>query len=117
LKGDLQRAIETHEVLYNVAKKYKFLPEVNLIFLLILFIFIYSFINADPFLDSQILIFRIKNLHSFFFFQAFTTNMDLYWAQHPLRPEFIESTYFLYQVNIFRRLIINRMILKNIFLF
>ncbi|XP_066912521.1 ER degradation-enhancing alpha-mannosidase-like protein 3 isoform X2 [Clytia hemisphaerica] len=55
LKGDLQPAIETHEILYNVAKKYKFLPE------------------------------------------AFTTSLDLYWAQHPLRPEFIESTYFLHQ--------------------
>ena len=29
LKGDLQPAIETHEILYNVAKKYKFLPEVS----------------------------------------------------------------------------------------
>lgn len=55
LKGDLKPAIETHEMLYNVAKKYKFLPE------------------------------------------AFTTNFDLHWAQHPLRPEFIESTYFLYE--------------------
>lgn len=55
LKGDLKQAIETHEMLYNVAKKFKFIPE------------------------------------------AFTTNFDLHWAQHPLRPEFIESTYFLYQ--------------------
>ena len=30
LKGDLKPAIETHEMLYNVAKKYKFLPEVCL---------------------------------------------------------------------------------------
>ena len=30
--------------------------------------------------------------------QAFTTNFDLYWSQHPLRPEFAESTYFLYEV-------------------
>lgn len=55
LKGDLHSAIETHEMLYSVAKKFKFLPE------------------------------------------AFTSNFDLHWAQHPLRPEFIESTYFLYQ--------------------
>jgi len=55
LKGDLQSAIETHEMLYTVAKKFKFLPE------------------------------------------AFTTDFNLHWAQHPLRPEFVESTYFLYQ--------------------
>lgn len=55
LKGDLKPAIEMHEILYKVAKKYKFLPE------------------------------------------AFTTNFDVHWGQHPLRPEFVESTYFLYQ--------------------
>ncbi|XP_041049029.1 ER degradation-enhancing alpha-mannosidase-like protein 3 isoform X1 [Carcharodon carcharias] len=55
LKGDLQPAIETHEMLYQVTQRHKFLPE------------------------------------------AFTTDFAVHWAQHPLRPEFIESTYFLYK--------------------
>ncbi|XP_067825713.1 ER degradation-enhancing alpha-mannosidase-like protein 3 [Heptranchias perlo] len=55
LKGDLQPAIETHEMLYQVTQRHKFLPE------------------------------------------AFTTEFAVHWAQHPLRPEFIESTYFLYK--------------------
>uniref|UniRef100_A0A8B9XL48 alpha-1,2-Mannosidase n=1 Tax=Bos mutus grunniens TaxID=30521 RepID=A0A8B9XL48_BOSMU len=29
--------------------------------------------------------------------QAFTTDFRVHWAQHPLRPEFAESTYFLYK--------------------
>uniref|UniRef100_A0A914HBZ6 alpha-1,2-Mannosidase n=1 Tax=Globodera rostochiensis TaxID=31243 RepID=A0A914HBZ6_GLORO len=28
---------------------------------------------------------------------AFTHDLQVHWAQHPLRPEFIESTYFLYR--------------------
>ncbi|XP_065411722.1 ER degradation-enhancing alpha-mannosidase-like protein 3 isoform X3 [Chrysemys picta bellii] len=30
-------------------------------------------------------------------FEAFTTDFRVHWAQHPLRPEFAESTYFLYK--------------------
>uniref|UniRef100_A0A8D3BWY8 alpha-1,2-Mannosidase n=1 Tax=Scophthalmus maximus TaxID=52904 RepID=A0A8D3BWY8_SCOMX len=30
-------------------------------------------------------------------YQAFTTDFRVHWAQHPLRPEFAESTYFLYK--------------------
>ncbi|XP_074871207.1 ER degradation-enhancing alpha-mannosidase-like protein 3 isoform X3 [Carettochelys insculpta] len=55
LRGDLKPAIETHEMLYQVTKQHKFLPE------------------------------------------AFTSDFTVYWAQHPLRPEFAESTYFLYK--------------------
>uniref|UniRef100_A0A1I7SG84 alpha-1,2-Mannosidase n=1 Tax=Bursaphelenchus xylophilus TaxID=6326 RepID=A0A1I7SG84_BURXY len=55
LKGDLKGAIEMHEMLYQVIKKHKFLPE------------------------------------------AFTHDLQIYWAQHPLRPEFLESTYLLYR--------------------
>uniref|UniRef100_A0A915N145 alpha-1,2-Mannosidase n=2 Tax=Meloidogyne javanica TaxID=6303 RepID=A0A915N145_MELJA len=55
LKGDLRGAIEMHQMLYNVVKKHKFLPD------------------------------------------AFTHDLQIHWAQHPLRPEFIESTYFLYR--------------------
>ena len=55
LKGDLKPAIETHEMLYQVMQKHRFLPE------------------------------------------AFTTDFSVHWAHHPLRPEFLESTYFLYK--------------------
>ncbi|CAD5230317.1 unnamed protein product [Bursaphelenchus okinawaensis] len=55
LKGDLKGAIEMHEMLYQVIRKHKFLPE------------------------------------------AFTHDLQIYWAQHPLRPEFLESTYLLYR--------------------
>ncbi|XP_054157935.1 ER degradation-enhancing alpha-mannosidase-like protein 3 [Oppia nitens] len=55
LKGDLKPAIETHEMLYQVMKKHRFLPE------------------------------------------AFTTDFTVHWAHHPLRPEFLESTYFLFK--------------------
>ncbi|KAK7576581.1 hypothetical protein V9T40_012867 [Parthenolecanium corni] len=55
LKGDLKPAIETHEMLYQVMRRHKFIPE------------------------------------------AFTTDFQIHWGQHPLRPEFLESTYFLYR--------------------
>lgn len=55
LFGDIEPAIETHEMLYQVTQRHNFLPE------------------------------------------AFTPQYDVYWAQHPLRPEFTESTYMLYK--------------------
>ena len=35
----------------------------------------------------------------FLFLQAFTTDFEVHWGQHPLRPELVESTYFLYEVS------------------
>ncbi|CAF1134820.1 unnamed protein product [Adineta steineri] len=55
MTGDLKPAVELHEMLYQVVKKHKFLPE------------------------------------------AFTTDYRIHWNSHPLRPEFVESTYFLYK--------------------
>ncbi|XP_032425996.1 ER degradation-enhancing alpha-mannosidase-like protein 3 isoform X2 [Xiphophorus hellerii] len=55
LTGDLKPAIETHEMLYQVTKQHKFLPE------------------------------------------AFTTEFRVHWGQHLLRPEFAESTYYLFK--------------------
>ncbi|XP_010795725.1 ER degradation-enhancing alpha-mannosidase-like protein 3 [Notothenia coriiceps] len=55
LRGDLKPAIETHEMLYQVTKQHKFLPE------------------------------------------AFTSEFRVHWGQHLLRPEFAESTYYLYK--------------------
>lgn len=54
LKGDIKPAVETHEMLYQVMKRHKFIPE------------------------------------------AFTTDFQVHWGNHPLRPEFLESTYFLF---------------------
>ena len=56
LKGDIQPAIEVHEMLYQVIQRHNFLPE------------------------------------------AFTPDFHVHWGHHPLRPEFVESTYFLYKV-------------------
>ncbi|KAK6763989.1 hypothetical protein RB195_024351 [Necator americanus] len=55
LKGDVRRAVEMHEMLFQVVQRHKFLPE------------------------------------------AFTHDFQVHWAEHPIRPEFIESTYFLYR--------------------
>ncbi|XP_044751179.1 ER degradation-enhancing alpha-mannosidase-like protein 3 [Coccinella septempunctata] len=55
LKGDLKPAVETHEMLYQVMQRHKFIPE------------------------------------------AFTTDFQVHWGNHPLRPEFLESTYYLYE--------------------
>ena len=56
MTGDLKSAIELHEMLYQVVRKHKFIPE------------------------------------------AFTTDYRVHWHSHPLRPEFVESTYLLYKV-------------------
>ncbi|ESP01710.1 hypothetical protein LOTGIDRAFT_139192 [Lottia gigantea] len=55
LKGDIEPAVETHEMLYQVLQRHNFLPE------------------------------------------AFTTDFRVHWGHHPLRPEFVESTYFLHK--------------------
>ncbi|MGH0175667.1 UNVERIFIED_CONTAM: hypothetical protein FKN15_071085 [Acipenser sinensis] len=34
---------------------------------------------------------------TYFLYKAFTTEFRVHWGQHPLRPEFAESTYFLYK--------------------
>jgi ER degradation enhancer, mannosidase alpha-like 3 len=54
LKGDIKEAIKMHELLYQIVKKHKFLPE------------------------------------------AFLSDHSVHWGNHPLRPEFLESTYYLY---------------------
>lgn len=58
LWGDVEAAIQTHDMLYHVTEKHNFLPE------------------------------------------AFTMDFRVHWGNHPLRPEFSESTYFLYKVSV-----------------
>ncbi|XP_053623709.1 ER degradation-enhancing alpha-mannosidase-like protein 3 [Plodia interpunctella] len=55
LLGDVQPAVETHEMLYQVMQRHTFIPE------------------------------------------AFTSDFQVHWGHHPLRPEFLESTYFLHR--------------------
>eukprot|EP00049_Salpingoeca_infusionum_P006343 m.105468 g.105468 ORF g.105468 m.105468 type:complete len:519 (-) comp13279_c0_seq19:1205-2761(-) len=55
LKGDLESAIETHRMYYEIIQRHGMIPE------------------------------------------AFTADFRVNWAQSPLRPEFVESTYYLYQ--------------------
>ena len=48
------------------------------------------------------IVFYSCNLDHYLFIilQAFTTDFRIHWGQHPLRPEFVESTYFIYKVSI-----------------
>ena len=55
MMGDLEPAIESHEILYQIMQRHHFIPE------------------------------------------AFTADFQVHWGQHLLRPEFVESTYFLYR--------------------
>lgn len=54
LKGDIEPAIETHKMYFQLAERYGFSPE------------------------------------------AFTMDLKIHWGNWPLRPEFAESTYFLF---------------------
>ena len=40
------------------------------------------------------------NNHALVFLKAFTSDFQVHWGQHLLRPEFIESTYFLYRATL-----------------
>ncbi|GMT05600.1 hypothetical protein PENTCL1PPCAC_27774 [Pristionchus entomophagus] len=42
------------------------------------------------------MLFQVVQKHKFLP-EAFTHDLQVHWAEHPLRPEFIESTYFLYR--------------------
>lgn len=42
------------------------------------------------------MLYQIMQRHNFIP-EAFTTDFHVHWGQHPLRPEFVESTYFLYK--------------------
>lgn len=90
MRGDLKPAIETHEMLYQVTKQHKFLPEVMTQYL-------YSSVSQN--------ISAVKksgtNLFCFLFMKAFTTEFRVHWGQHLLRPEFAESTYYLYKVTLY----------------
>lgn len=53
--------------------------------------------DIKPAIETHEMLYQVMQRHNFLP-EAFTTDFQVHWGQHPLRPEFIESTYFLYKV-------------------
>lgn len=51
--------------------------------------------DLKPAIETHEILYQITQKHSFLP-EAFTMDFNIHWPHHPLRPEFIESTYFLY---------------------
>ncbi|KAK7089469.1 hypothetical protein V1264_024679 [Littorina saxatilis] len=49
-----------------------------------------------PAIETHEMLYHVMQRHNFIP-EAFTTDFRVHWGNHPLRPEFIESTYFLYK--------------------
>ncbi|XP_055897620.1 ER degradation-enhancing alpha-mannosidase-like protein 3 isoform X3 [Biomphalaria glabrata] len=52
--------------------------------------------DIGPAVETHEMLYQIIQRHNFLP-EAFTTDFRVHWGQHPLRPEFLESTYFLYK--------------------
>ena len=52
--------------------------------------------DLKPAIESHEVLYQIMQRHDFIP-EAFTSDFQVHWGQHLLRPEFIESTYFLYR--------------------
>ncbi|XP_036376859.1 ER degradation-enhancing alpha-mannosidase-like protein 3 isoform X2 [Megalops cyprinoides] len=52
--------------------------------------------DIRPAIETHEMLYQVTKKHNFLP-EAFTTDFHVHWAQHPLRPEFAESTYFLYK--------------------
>ncbi|GAB1597645.1 ER degradation-enhancing alpha-mannosidase-like protein 3 [Argonauta hians] len=52
--------------------------------------------DLKPAIETHEMLYQIIKRHNFLP-EAFTTDFRIHWGQHPLRPEFVESTYFLYK--------------------
>lgn len=52
--------------------------------------------DVKPAIESHEVLYQILQRHNFIP-EAFTTDFQVHWGQHLLRPEFVESTYFLYR--------------------
>ncbi|KAJ8390362.1 hypothetical protein AAFF_G00107560 [Aldrovandia affinis] len=52
--------------------------------------------DIRPAIETHEMLYQVTKRHNFLP-EAFTTDFRVHWAQHPLRPEFAESTYFLYK--------------------
>lgn len=51
--------------------------------------------DIKPAIETHEMLFQVIQRHNFLP-EAFTTDFQVHWGQHPLRPEFLESTYLLY---------------------
>nr|XP_016936249.1 ER degradation-enhancing alpha-mannosidase-like protein 3 isoform X1 [Drosophila suzukii] len=52
--------------------------------------------DLKPAVQTHEMLYQVMQMHTFIP-EAFTVDFQIHWGQHPLRPEFIESTYFLYR--------------------
>ncbi|XP_033732617.1 ER degradation-enhancing alpha-mannosidase-like protein 3 [Pecten maximus] len=52
--------------------------------------------DIKPAMETHEMLYQIMQKHNFLP-EAFTTDFRVHWGHHPLRPEFVESTYFLYK--------------------
>ncbi|XP_059471862.1 ER degradation-enhancing alpha-mannosidase-like protein 3 isoform X2 [Neocloeon triangulifer] len=52
--------------------------------------------DIKPAVETHEMLYQIIQRHNLLP-EAFTTDFQVHWGQHPLRPEFLESTYFLYR--------------------
>ncbi|XP_025420375.1 ER degradation-enhancing alpha-mannosidase-like protein 3 [Sipha flava] len=52
--------------------------------------------DLKPAIETHEMLYQVVKKHNFIP-EAFTTDFQVHWGQHPLRPEFLESTYFLYK--------------------
>ncbi|ELT95927.1 hypothetical protein CAPTEDRAFT_219288 [Capitella teleta] len=60
------------------------------------------------------MLFQVMQRHSFLP-EAFTSDFRVHWAHHPLRPEFLESTYFIYKATGDPHYLeVGRMVLENL---
>lgn len=52
--------------------------------------------DVKPAVETHEMLYQVMQKHTFIP-EAFTSDFQVHWGQHPLRPEFLESTYFLHQ--------------------
>ncbi|XP_076645437.1 ER degradation enhancer, mannosidase alpha-like 2 isoform X1 [Halictus rubicundus] len=52
--------------------------------------------DIKPAVETHEMLYQVMQRHNFIP-EAFTTDFQIHWGHHPLRPEFLESTYFLYR--------------------
>ncbi|XP_041368922.1 ER degradation-enhancing alpha-mannosidase-like protein 3 [Gigantopelta aegis] len=52
--------------------------------------------DIGPAVETHEMLYQVMQRHNFLP-EAFTTDFRIHWGHHPLRPEFVESTYFLYK--------------------
>ncbi|CAG9768168.1 unnamed protein product [Ceutorhynchus assimilis] len=52
--------------------------------------------DIKPAVETHEMLYQVMQRHTFIP-EAFTTDFQVHWGNHPLRPEFLESTYFLYK--------------------